>query len=88
MRHILSIAPEIIKLDRSLIATIDGDPARRALAASLVQFATGIGSQLVAEGVERPAERAACSEVGIRYAQGYLLGRPGPLPSDEPSAGG
>ena len=60
MRHILKLAPEIIKLDRSLIATIDSDPARRALALSLAQFATGIGSHLVAEGVERTAEKIAC----------------------------
>jgi EAL domain-containing protein (putative c-di-GMP-specific phosphodiesterase class I) len=79
MRHILKLAPEIIKLDRSLIATIDSDPARRALALSLAQFATRIGSDLVAEGVERSAEMTACYESGIRYAQGYLLGRPGPI---------
>jgi EAL domain-containing protein (putative c-di-GMP-specific phosphodiesterase class I) len=79
MRHILKLAPEIIKLDRSLVAAIDSDPARRALAISLAQFATGIGSQLVAEGVERRAEMTACYESGIRYAQGYLLGRPGPI---------
>jgi EAL domain-containing protein (putative c-di-GMP-specific phosphodiesterase class I) len=79
MRHILRLAPEIIKLDRSLIATIDSDPARRALALSLAQFATGIGADLVAEGVERSEEMTACYESGVRYAQGYLLGRPGPI---------
>jgi EAL domain-containing protein (putative c-di-GMP-specific phosphodiesterase class I) len=79
MRHILTLAPEIIKLDRSLIAAIDDDPARRALALSLAQFATGIGSQLVAEGLERSAEMTACYESGIRFGQGYLLGRPGAI---------
>lgn len=79
MRHILTLSPDIIKLDRSLIATIDSDPARRALALSLAKFATDIGADLVAEGVERAAEMTACYESGVRYAQGYLLGRPGPL---------
>jgi EAL domain-containing protein (putative c-di-GMP-specific phosphodiesterase class I) len=79
MRHILRLAPEIIKLDRSLIATIDTDPARRALALSLAQFATKIGADLVAEGVERSEEMTACYESGIRYAQGYFLGRPGAI---------
>jgi EAL domain-containing protein (putative c-di-GMP-specific phosphodiesterase class I) len=79
MRHILKLEPEIIKLDRSLIAAIDSDPARRALARSLAQFATGIGADLVAEGVEHSAEMTACYESGIRFGQGYLLGRPGPI---------
>jgi EAL domain-containing protein (putative c-di-GMP-specific phosphodiesterase class I) len=78
MRHILAIAPEIIKLDRSLISAIDTDPARRGLARSLAQFAEEMGADLIAEGVERGEELTVCREVGIRFAQGYLLGRPAP----------
>ena len=79
MRHILTLAPDIIKLDRSLVAEIDTDRAKRALALSLAQFATGIKAELVAEGIERAAEMTTCYESGVRYAQGHLLGRPGPL---------
>lgn len=80
MRHILALTPEIIKLDRSLISAIDSDPARRGLARSLAQFACEIGADLVAEGVERGEELAACRDVGIGFAQGFLLGQPGPPP--------
>jgi EAL domain-containing protein (putative c-di-GMP-specific phosphodiesterase class I) len=76
MRHIIDLGPEVIKLDRSLVAAIDGDAARRSLAMSLVQFASEVGSTLVAEGIERPEELEACREIGIRVGQGYLLGRP------------
>ena len=71
--------PDIIKLDRSLIADLDTDRPRRALAASLVRFAVDIGADLVAEGIEREEERGACIELGITLGQGYLLGRPRPL---------
>jgi EAL domain-containing protein (putative c-di-GMP-specific phosphodiesterase class I) len=37
-----------------------------------------LGSGLVAEGVETAAERDALLALGVRYGQGYLLGRPGP----------
>ena len=77
-RHIVTIAPEIVKLDRSLISRLDSDSARRALGEALVQFATRIGAELIAEGIERPEERDACIELGIRLGQGYLLGRPAP----------
>lgn len=75
-RHILTIAPDVVKLDRSLIAKLESDPARRALAEALVQFAAQINADLVAEGIERVEERSACLDIGIRYGQGYLLGPP------------
>jgi EAL domain-containing protein (putative c-di-GMP-specific phosphodiesterase class I) len=77
-RHILTLAPDIVKLDRSLIARLEDDGPRRALAEALAQFADRIGADLIAEGIERPEERAACMELGIPFGQGYLLGRPAP----------
>jgi len=82
-RHILMVAPEIIKLDRSLIADLDVHPGRQALADLLVQFAERTGAELVAEGIERPEELDACTRHGIRYGQGYLLGRPASVDVDE-----
>jgi len=35
---------------------------------------------IIAEGIETPAERDALLRAGVRYAQGFLLGPPGPLP--------
>ena len=79
-RHILRLAPDVIKLDRSLTREIDRRDESRALAAALVGFAAEMGSRLVAEGVETQEELATLREIGIGKAQGYLLGRPGPLP--------
>ena len=78
-RHVLDLAPELIKLDRSLIAGIDGDSARRALADALTIYGRRIGSEVVAEGVETWAEYAVLKEIGVTRLQGYLLGRPQPL---------
>nr|WP_281276989.1 EAL domain-containing protein [Methylobacterium radiodurans] len=78
-RHVLDLSPELIKLDRSLIAGIDGDSARRALADALTIYGRRIGSEVVAEGVETWAEYAVLKEIGVTRAQGYLLGRPQPL---------
>jgi EAL domain len=56
------------------------DPARRALAAVLVTFATEIGATIIAEGIEIPGELAALQRLGIPWGQGYYLARPGPFP--------
>lgn len=77
--HILKLAPDFIKLDRDLISGIDLDPVRRALASSLVTFAADTGAQIVAEGVETEDELEVLRRLGVRYAQGFHLGRPAPL---------
>jgi EAL domain-containing protein (putative c-di-GMP-specific phosphodiesterase class I) len=75
-RHILNLAPEIIKLDIGLTRNIDSDRSRRALAAAFFRFSEETGSTIVAEGVETEAELAVLQQLGIDKAQGYLLGRP------------
>jgi PAS domain S-box-containing protein len=82
MRHVLHIRPDIIKLDRSLIAGIDEDPGQHALGAALLDFAGEIGATLVAEGIETAAELAAVTRIGMKAGQGYLLGRPSIHPKD------
>ncbi len=75
-RHIVELRPAYIKIDRDLVAGLDLDPAREALVAGLVHFADRTGAILVAEGIETEAEREAVLHAGVRYGQGFLLGRP------------
>ncbi|NML46968.1 EAL domain-containing protein [Ramlibacter sp. G-1-2-2] len=79
-RHILRLRPDLIKLDGSLIARIDRDAGARALAGALARFADQTGCTVVAEGVETEAELQVLRQLGIDKAQGFLLGRPAPLP--------
>ncbi|HEV3225359.1 MAG TPA: EAL domain-containing protein [Acidimicrobiales bacterium] len=79
LAHILKLAPDFIKLDRDLTNGIDLDPVRRALASSLVTFAGETGARIVAEGVETRDELDVIRSLGVRYAQGYYLGRAVPL---------
>ncbi len=77
-RHILELRPAFVKLDRSLVAGIDGDPVRQALIAGMCHFATSAGCRLVAEGIETEAEMAALIDLEVPLGQGYLLGYPAP----------
>lgn len=76
MRHILNLAPEIIKLDMSITHCIDTDHKRRALARGLTGFAHEIGSLVIAEGVETLSELDQLQRLGVDCAQGYLLSKP------------
>jgi EAL domain-containing protein (putative c-di-GMP-specific phosphodiesterase class I) len=79
MRHILSIEPDLVKLDISLTRGIDADRKRRALASALIAFARETDVDIVAEGVETSAELLALRSLGVKRAQGYYLARPKPL---------
>ncbi|MBM9594490.1 sensor domain-containing phosphodiesterase [Roseitranquillus sediminis] len=76
LARVVSVAPEFVKVDRSLVTSIDEDPARRALMSAVVRFARETGVQVIAEGVERSGEAAALSRAGVRLAQGYFFARP------------
>jgi EAL domain-containing protein (putative c-di-GMP-specific phosphodiesterase class I) len=75
--HVLQLRPDIIKIDRSLINQIAGDPAKQALVASLVLFARQIDAAVTAEGVETPEELEMITSLGVGTVQGYLIARPG-----------
>ena len=74
--HVLQLKPDIIKIDRSLIANVNADPARRSLITALVLLALDLNATVVAEGVETMAELSTLGSLGVDCAQGYLLARP------------
>jgi EAL domain-containing protein (putative c-di-GMP-specific phosphodiesterase class I)/putative methionine-R-sulfoxide reductase with GAF domain len=78
LMHILRLAPDYIKLDGELISSIDVDPVRRSLAASLMRFSEETRSVTIAERIETAAELHALRELGVRYGQGFQLARPVP----------
>jgi len=79
LRHILQVAPDVIKLDLSLTQNIHADPARRSLTKSLIAFAEEIGAMAVAEGIETQEQLDTLQSLGASHGQGYFLGRPGEL---------
>lgn len=78
-RHILSLTPDVIKLDISITRNIDTDPSRRALARAVSSFGAETNCKVVAEGVETMAELSVLRELGVDNAQGYLIGKPTPI---------
>ncbi len=76
LSQLLDVRPDIVKIDRSVVAGLDADPARRALVAGLVRFAEATGSTIVGEGIERVDEARSLLDLGVTTGQGYLLGRP------------
>jgi EAL domain-containing protein (putative c-di-GMP-specific phosphodiesterase class I) len=81
LRHVLNLAPDIVKLDLSLTHNIAGDPRRRALAAALVDFTDELGATVAAEGIESARDFALLRDLGVSHGQGFYLGPPSTLGS-------
>lgn len=76
----LSIAPfDELKIDRHFIRKMQSDGTARALVSGAVRMAHDVGMQVVAEGVETPADYLAVQACGCDLVQGYLVSRPLPL---------
>ncbi len=78
LRHIILTTPDVIKLDRSIIDGVAVDPVLTTLVRSLVDFARGCDTRVVAEGVETAADGQILLGLGVDYGQGWFYGRPGP----------
>jgi EAL domain-containing protein (putative c-di-GMP-specific phosphodiesterase class I) len=84
LKYIADLSPEIVKLDRDLIANLGTQPRLQRLVRSIVRLCEDLGAQVVAEGIENLEELRAVEDSGARYGQGYLIARPGfPLPGIE-----
>jgi len=70
-----------LKIDRSFISGISSEyrPESVGLVRAILALAGTLGIQTVAEGVETEQQLQALRGLGCDYAQGYFLGRPGPV---------
>jgi len=76
LKTLIFLKPEFIKLDRSLIQNIEESAASQQLVALINDYAVQSDTKIIAEGIERMEEVKYLQELGIDYAQGYVLGRP------------
>ena len=72
---------DYLKIDVEFIRDAVNNTASRHVIESVISLAHAFGLQTVAEGVEDDATLQLLQELHIDFAQGYLLGRPGPAAS-------
>ncbi|MDE2081042.1 MAG: EAL domain-containing protein [Burkholderiales bacterium] len=65
-----------VKIDRAFVTGLPDEPAACRLAESILAMCAALGKQVVAEGVETPAQLEFLRRAGCTSIQGFLLGRP------------
>src|SRR5712691_4475497 len=67
-----------IKVDRSFVKTLPGDPDAAAIVKAAVGLGHSLGLMVIAEGVEDRDAEGMLIEAGVDAAQGFFIGRPAP----------
>lgn len=75
---LINVPPDMLKLDRELIASVDGHRVKRHLVKAIVDSCRELNVVTLGECIETQDELHACIDMGIDLGQGYLLGRPKP----------
>ncbi len=73
---VLNNNPNFIKIDMSLITSIDTDSKKQLLVSNLIKFGKRYNIKILAEGVETKEELAKVIELGVDLIQGFYTARP------------
>ncbi len=70
-----SFPGDTIKIDRSFVGTMHENAGHETIVRAIVALAGDLGMQVVAEGIEEPAQLALLRSIGCAYGQGHLFAR-------------
>jgi EAL domain-containing protein (putative c-di-GMP-specific phosphodiesterase class I)/DNA-binding response OmpR family regulator len=83
LEAIAALAPDYLKITKSLVSTLADEPIKQDLVKMLVDLAAKIGAKTLAEGIETIEEYDQCRDLGVDLIQGYYLAHP----QDQPHEG-
>jgi diguanylate cyclase (GGDEF)-like protein len=76
LSRIQNLPADLLKIDRSFIATITGDSVTPPLLRAIALLGTSLRMPVIAEGVEDAHQAAGVTRLGYSLAQGFYYGRP------------
>ena len=80
LRLLAQVRFDVLKVDLSLVQRSGPGAPSNAVIGSVVGLAMQTDALVIAEGLEHEEQVTQVATLGVRAGQGYLLGRPGPLP--------
>jgi diguanylate cyclase (GGDEF)-like protein/PAS domain S-box-containing protein len=69
---------DVVKVDKSFVDIIDGQPANSALTQAVLSVAEALSLSVTVEGIETEQQLEVLVAMGARRGQGYLMARPLP----------
>jgi diguanylate cyclase len=75
----LSTPATMLKIDHSFVQGVGDGGVNLPIVENMLQLASLLGMQVVAEGIESVADASALANLGCDFGQGYAFGRPQPV---------
>lgn len=82
MITLIAMTPHFLKVDRAIITDIHLNSYKQKLIKAISAFSNEVESSMIAEGIEKYEELQTVFRQGVRYGQGFLLGKPLPYPAE------
>lgn len=76
IRHLLAMAPDMVKIDRFFLRRATQSDRDREIFLQLVRFAGAVGAVVIVEGVETRAQAVLAASAGDCWQQGHYWGQP------------
>lgn len=83
LESIARLKPQFLKIDTGLVRDVHSSLVNREMVKAIIAMGEGIGSTVIAEGIQTDDEANALHKMGIDWGQGYLLARPDSGPALE-----
>lgn len=77
----VDLAPDIVKVDRYFVKNCHDNIVKRELIRTIFELGRATGVSVIAEGIEHEEDYIFLKKLGMKYAQGYFLGKPTLTPS-------
>ena len=74
LSHLRDFPVDLVKIDMSFVQQMTENPEIRAIVTAVVKLARSLSIDVVAEGVETPAQLELLRAIGCHMAQGHLFG--------------
>lgn len=78
LSYLRTLPLDVLKIDRSFVASLDGDNYDPALTSGIIGIGLALGLRIIAEGIETETQWHLLKEWGCHHGQGYLMSRPLP----------
>ena len=85
LAYLRRLPVDVLKIDRTFVTGAATESNDGRLLSAITALGSSLGLRTVVEGIETEGELQAARAAGATHVQGYLLGRPGPVPASPPA---
>jgi EAL domain-containing protein (putative c-di-GMP-specific phosphodiesterase class I) len=76
LESLATLGASYLKIDMGLVRDVHQRRVSQQVVKAILDLGAGVGATVIAEGIETQEEADVLLDLGVRFGQGYLFGRP------------